>query len=144
MTSGKPGSWFARFARACSIWTGRPAAFVIATLVVVVWGFTGPLFDYSDTWQLIINTGTSVATFLMVFLIQSSQNRDTAAMELKLDEVIRALKGARNSMLNLEDLEQDELDAMRERYLKLAEHAKNIRTQSGQRRLKGNHAKSDR
>ena len=94
--------------------TGRPAAFMLALAVVLLWGLSGPLFGFSDTWQLVINTSTTIITFLMVFLIQNTQNRDTAAIQLKLDELIRATKGAHNALLDLEEIEDDLLD----RYLK--------------------------
>ncbi len=117
-------SLFARF----TIWsaraTGRPLATILAFSVIVAWAATGPLFHYSDTWQLVINTGTSLVTFLMVFLIQSSQNRDTEALQIKLDEVIRAMEQADNSLLILEELEEDDLDGIRERYRALAEQAR--------------------
>lgn len=103
---------FQRFAHATSNAVGSVWAFVIALLIVVVWGFTGPLFGYSDTWQLVINTGTTIVTFIMVFLIQSTQNRDARAMHLKLDELIRAMHGARNDLMNLEELPEEELDAL--------------------------------
>src|SRR4051812_25942820 len=98
----KGGSFFTRFARGTAVALGRPAAFVIAVLVIVTWGVTGPIFHYSDTWQLLINTSTTIVTFLMVFLIQATQNRDSQALHLKLDEIIRALEGARNSFIDLD------------------------------------------
>ena len=115
---------FTRFAEWAARATGRPVATVLAFAVIVVWAATGPIFHYSDTWQLVINTGTSLVTFLMVFLIQNSQNRDTVALQIKLDELIRAVKPADNSLLNLEQLEADELDRIRERYSALAEKAR--------------------
>jgi len=117
-------SWFARFARVVARAAGRPVTFVVATLVIVVWAVTGPLFGFSDTWQLVVNTGTTIVTFLMVFLIQSTQNRDTEALQVKLDELIRAVDGARNTMLNIEELDEDELDEIRARYERLAERAR--------------------
>jgi len=117
-------SLFTRFAKETSRLAGRPATFMIAALVIVVWAVTGSLFDYSDTWQLVINTGTTIVTFLMVFLIQATQNRDTDALHLKLDEVIRALKGAKNSFINLEELDEDELLKLHEEYSRLAEDAR--------------------
>jgi low affinity Fe/Cu permease len=96
-------------------WAGRPPAFVIALVVVIVWGVTGPIFHYSDTWQLIINTGTTIVTFLMVFLIQNAQNRDASAMQAKLDELIRALEGPRNEFVGIENLTQPELEKIKKK-----------------------------
>ena len=117
-------SWFGRFARETSRTAGRPAAFMLAMGVVILWGATGPLFGYSDTWQLVINTGTTVVTFLMVFLIQATQNRDSEALQLKIDELIRATEGAHNALLDLEEIEEDQMDIIRSRYAKLAEAAR--------------------
>jgi low affinity Fe/Cu permease len=111
---------FARMARWCSRTAGRPSAFVLAVAVIVVWIVTGPLFHFSDTWQLVINTGTTIITFLMVFVIQNAQNRDTEAMQLKLDELIRCIEGAHTALLDLEELTEGELDAIRKRYQALA------------------------
>jgi low affinity Fe/Cu permease len=119
-------SWFTRWDRRAARISGRPVASVLAFSVVLAWLVTGPVFRYSDTWQLVINTGTSVITFIMVFLIQSSQNRDTEALQIKLDELIRAIEQADNTLLNLEELEEDELDHIRARYGKLAEEARKI------------------
>jgi low affinity Fe/Cu permease len=94
-------------------WTGRPPAFILALSVIVVWGITGPIFAYSDTWQLIINTGTTIVTFLMVFLIQNAQNRDGSAIQAKLDEIIRATSDARNGFIGIENLTQDELEQLK-------------------------------
>lgn len=105
---------FRQFAGRVSDTVGTPAAFIIALLFCVAWGASGPLFHYSDTWQLIVNTVTSIVTFLMVFVIQHSQNRDTAAMQLKLDEILRAVEGARSSMIRLEDLPDEELGRLQE------------------------------
>ena len=104
--------------------SGRPATFAVAVLVIVVWGITGPLFKYSDTWQLVINTGTTIVTFLMVFLIQNTQNRDTEAMQVKLDELIRATQGAHNALLNLEELDEESLTKFKKRYAALADAAR--------------------
>lgn len=117
-------SRFSRFARAIARATGRPSAFALAAGIIVVWAVTGPLFGFSDTWQLVINTGTTIVTFLMVFLIQNTQDRDAEAVQVKLDELIRATKGAHNTLLNLEDMEASELDALRQRYTALAEQAR--------------------
>lgn len=115
---------FTRFANLASRFAGSPASFMLAILVVLVWIVTGPLFGYSDTWQLVINTGTTVVTFLMVFLIQNSQNRDSKALQIKLDELIRATKGAHNALLDLEELEESELQALKDRYEALAKRAR--------------------
>ena len=115
---------FHQFSKTASRCAGHPFAFLTAVLVVAVWAATGPLFDYSDTWQLVINTGTTIITFLMVFLIQNTQNRDAAATQIKLDELIRAGQGAHNAMLDLEELSEEELEEFRIRYLKHAEDAR--------------------
>jgi low affinity Fe/Cu permease len=112
-------SLFRRFAEATSRHTGRPAAFLLAVAVVAVWALSGPLFHYGDTWQLVINTGTTIVTFLMVFLIQNTQNRDSAALQIKLDELIRATE-ARNSLLDLENADEETLERLRSAYRKLA------------------------
>ena len=124
--NGKSVAWFTRFARWTAFHTGRPSAFLIATLVIIAWAVTGPIFDYSDTWQLVINTGTTIVTFLMVFLIQHTQNRDSQALHVKLDELIRAKKGARNTLLNLDDLSDEELDQLRTGFAKIAAKAKEV------------------
>lgn len=110
---------FGRFAGCASTWVGSKWAFVFAGFVIVVWGVSGPLFHYSDTWQLVINTGTTIVTFLMVFLIQNTQNRDARAINLKLDELIRAIDKARNHMINIENLSDMELDLLHAQYEKL-------------------------
>jgi low affinity Fe/Cu permease len=125
-------AWYSKCAKAISRLSGRPVVFVIAVATILVWLITGPLFGFSDTWQLVINTGTTIVTFLMVFLIQSTQNRDTEAIHIKLDELIRATKGAHNALLDLEELEEAELDAFRARYEALACAA---RLETGQGRL---------
>jgi low affinity Fe/Cu permease len=117
-------SWFSRFARKTAQLSGRPITFALAAAIILVWAITGPLFGFSDTWQLVINTGTTVITFLMVFLIQNTQNRDTAAIQVKLDELIRATQGAHNALLDLEELEEEELESFRKRYEKLASAAR--------------------
>ncbi|WP_343854705.1 low affinity iron permease family protein [Rhodanobacter soli] len=113
---------FRRFAEVTSRQAGKPMAFVLAATLVLLWAATGPLFDYGDTWQLVINTSTTIITFLMVFLIQSSQNRDTAALQIKLDELIRTSQ-AHNALLNLEELDEDDLERIRRHYCKLAHQA---------------------
>jgi low affinity Fe/Cu permease len=113
-------SGFTRLARAASRFTGRPVCFGLALLVIAAWAVTGPLFGFSNTWQLVINTGTTIVTFLMVFLIQCTQNRDTEAMQIKLDELIRATRGAQNALMDLEDREESELDQLRSRYEDIA------------------------
>jgi low affinity Fe/Cu permease len=122
-----PSHLFNRLAKWASRASGRPLAFILALSVVLVWIVTGPLFGFSDTWQLVINTGTTIVTFLMVFLIQNAQNRDTEAIQLKLDELIRATRGAHNALLDLEGREEQELDAFRLRYIALARAARESR-----------------
>ena len=117
-------TWFTRFSKAASRATGRPAVFALALLFVACWAMSGFIFDFSNTWQLVINTFTTVVTFLMVFLIQSTQNRDSEAMQVKLDELIRTTKGAKNELLDLEELEEDELDRIRASYEHMAERAR--------------------
>jgi low affinity Fe/Cu permease len=117
-------SWYAGFAKSASHFCGRPRTFALAVAVIAVWIITGPIFAFSDTWQLVINTGTTIITFLMVFLIQNTQNRDTAAIQIKLDELIRATKGAHNALLDLEELEEEALDAFRQKYQTLASSAR--------------------
>ena len=117
-------SWFGRFSREISHAAGRPAAFMLAFGVVILWAVMGPLFGFSDTWQLVINTGTTVVTFLMVFLIQATQNRDSEAVQLKLDELIRATEGAHNALLDLEEIDEEKMDRIRKRYADLAEKAR--------------------
>lgn len=115
---------FARFASAAARRAGQPVAFGIACLVIVLWGFTGPIFHFSDTWQLVINTSTTIITFLMVFLIQNTQNRDSEAMHLKLDELIRSNREAHNALLDLEELTEQDLDRIRAGYARLAQQAR--------------------
>ena len=115
---------FTRLAKTASRFTGRPLCFGLALLVVLVWIVTGPIFGFSDTWQLVINTGTTIVTFLMVFLIQATQNRDTEAMHLQLDELIRATRGAHNRLMDLEEREEDELDELREQYENIARRSR--------------------
>ena len=120
----RPTTWYSGFAKAASRFCGRPKTFALAAAVIAVWIVTGPIFAFSDTWQLVINTGTTIVTFLMVFLIQNTQNRDTEAIQVKLDELIRATKGAHNALLDLEELEEDVLDAFRRKYQALASSAR--------------------
>ena len=117
-------AWYSQFAKNTAHFCGRPRVFVIAVGVILVWIITGPFFRFSDTWQLVINTGTTIITFLMVFLIQNTQNRDTQAIQLKLDELIRATTGAHNALLDLEELEEENLDAFRTKYQALASAAR--------------------
>lgn len=117
-------TWFTHFTRGASRISGKPMTFLVAVGMIVVWGVTGPLFHYSDTWQLAINTTTTVITFLMVFVIQSTQNRDSEAMHVKLDELIRAIEVANNCMLDLEELEETELDRIRAEFQLLATRAR--------------------
>jgi low affinity Fe/Cu permease len=124
MRPTKSRSWFTRFAKRTAHSAGRPTAFIGATAVVLAWALTGPLFGFSDTWQLVINTGTTIVTFLMVFLIQSTQNRDSEAMQVKLDEIIRAIGHAKNELLDLEELEEKELDQIKETYQEMARTAR--------------------
>lgn len=117
-------SWFTRTAKAAARAAGRPATFVVAVTIILIWAISGPFFHFSDTWQLVINTGTTIITFLMVFLIQNTQNRDTEALQIKLDELIRAVNTAHNALLDLEELDDDELDTIRKDYLDLAKTAR--------------------
>jgi low affinity Fe/Cu permease len=120
-------SWFGRFARGTSRAAGRPAAFMLALGIVLLWVITGPMFGFSDTWQLVINTGTTIVTFLMVFLIQATQNRDSEALQVKIDELIRATEGAHNALLDLEEIDEEKMDRIRAGYSKLAEEARDAK-----------------
>ncbi|MBF0524211.1 MAG: low affinity iron permease family protein [Deltaproteobacteria bacterium] len=124
MRPTKSSSWFTIFAKTTSRATGRSTAFMMAVAVIIVWVLSGPLFHFSDTWQLVINTGTTIITFLMVFLIQNTQNRDSEALQVKLDEIIRSIDGAHNGLLDLEELEDHELDSIRLNYSNLAKKAR--------------------
>jgi low affinity Fe/Cu permease len=117
----KKAGWFVRFAHHAAAITGRPGAFVLAVAAIIIWALSGPFFGYSDTWQLVINTATTIITFLMVFVIQNTQNRDTAAIHIKLDELIRVTQKARNVLLDLETLDDSELEKLREDYIRLAQ-----------------------
>ena len=117
-------SWFTRFTKSTARATGRPAAFMAAAGIILAWALTGPLFHYSDTWQLVINTSTTIVTFLMVFLIQSTQNRDSEAIHIKIDELLRAVKGAHTALLDLEELDERDLDKIRADYGTIARKAR--------------------
>ena len=131
----KKPSWFARFAQYVSHITGRPVAFMVAFTAIVIWGLTGQFFGFSDTWQLVINTATTIITFLMVFVIQNTQNRDTIAMQIKLDELIRVTQKARNELMDLEELDDNELEALRRDYERLAQEIpRHIERRRSQRR----------
>lgn len=120
---------FRKFARSAARWSGRPVAFILATAFILAWIVTGPIFHYSDTWQLVINTATTIVTFLMVFLIQNTQNRDSEAVQLKLDELLRSTHGAHNALLEIEELSEEELDEIKRCYAMLAKKAvKDLRT----------------
>ena len=134
MTAARSTSWFTRFAKAAARQTGRPLAFCLALGSIVVWVALGPAYGYSDTWQLVINTATTIVTFLMVFLIQNTQNRDSEAIQVKLDELIRATPQANAALLDLEELDEDDLDRIRAEYEQLAERA---RLEQGRRQAEG-------
>ena len=120
----KSHSWFIRFAKSTSRAAGRPATFCGALAIIVIWAASGPLFRFSDTWQLVINTGTTIITFLMVFLIQNTQNRDSQAIQVKLDELIRSIEGAHLALLDLEELEDEDLERICKDYRELADRAR--------------------
>jgi low affinity Fe/Cu permease len=121
MVKSKKGGLFDRFAKMSAAVAGRPVTFIIAVVIIVVWAATGPMFQFNDTWQLVINTSTTIITFLMVFLIQNTQNRDGHALQLKLDELIRATKGAHVALLDMEELTEEELMKIKECFTRLAE-----------------------
>ena len=125
------GSFYSELSKRVARFCGRPVTFALALGVILVWIVTGPIFGFSDTWQLVINTGTTIVTFLMVFLIQNTQNRDTAAIQLKLDELIRVTQGAHNALMDLEELEERQIEAFRARYERLASEAR-LRLQRGE------------
>src|SRR5215470_3667355 len=129
MRPTKSRSWFTRLTKWTAYAAGRPAAFVAAASIIVAWAALGPYFRFSDTWQLVINTGTTIITFVMVFLIQSTQNRDSEAVQVKLDEIIRAIGHARNELLDLEELEDADLDELKKTFLDLANQARYKRRQ---------------
>jgi low affinity Fe/Cu permease len=116
---------FRKFAGNISRWAGSPGAFTIAVLIILIWGITGPLFKYSDSWQLVINTGTTIVTFLMVFLIQNTQNRETRAINVKLDELIRAISEARNDMIDMENVSDEELEKVEDQFHQLINQLRN-------------------
>jgi low affinity Fe/Cu permease len=120
-------SVFTRLSQATAHWAGKPQTFFGALAIIVVWALSGPFFGFNDTWQLVINTSTTIVTFLMVFIIQNSQNRDTAAMQIKLDELINKLEGAREELLDLEELDEDKLEEMRAEFEELARKARELR-----------------
>ncbi len=120
----KLAKWFDKVSKIVTRATGRPSTFIIAACVVIVWAITGPIFNYSDTWQLVINTGTTIITFLMVFVIQQSQNKDTIALQLKLNELIASQKNASNRLIDIEDLTEDELEVLKKFYIRLSNLAK--------------------
>jgi low affinity Fe/Cu permease len=125
--AGRPyrsGSWFTRFAKSTARKAGHPATFCIAVAIILSWAASGPLFGFSDTWQLVINTGTTIVTFLMVFLIQNTQFRDAEAVQIKLDELLRVTRGAHTALLDLEELEDHELDVLHRRYEQVAKEAR--------------------
>ncbi|MGE3245218.1 MAG: low affinity iron permease family protein [Beijerinckiaceae bacterium] len=126
---------FTRFANTTARLAGKPMSFVICCAIIVTWAVTGPIFGYSDTWQLVINTGTTIVTFLMVFLIQNQQNRDGAAIQAKLDELIRALNGARNDLVGIEHLTDDEVDEILKALEKDAEGENSSDDRDGERKL---------
>jgi len=120
-------SFFTRLSQATAHWAGKPQTFFVALAIIVVWAASGPFFGFNDTWQLVINTSTTIVTFLMVFIIQNSQNRDTAAMQIKLDELINKLEGAREELLDLEELDEDKLEEMRLEFEEMARKARELR-----------------
>ena len=124
MRPTKSRSWFTRLTKWTAHAAGQPRTFMLAVLVVIGWALAGPIFNFSDTWQLIINTATTIATFLMVFLIQATQNRDGEAMQLKLDEIIRAIGNAKNELLDIEELEEADLNRIRKSYEDIARKAR--------------------
>jgi low affinity Fe/Cu permease len=130
MRPTKARTRFTRLAKWTAHVTGRATTFFFAFLIIIVWAVTGPIFHFSDTWQLVINTGTTIVTFLMVFLIQATQNRDSEAMQVKLDEIIRAIGSAQNELLDLEELEEEDLDKLKAMYCEMAEKARGKRSAS--------------
>ena len=125
--------WFTRFAQTAARFTGSPGCFIGAIALVIIWAASGPIFKFGDTWQLVINTTTTIITFLMVFLIQNTQNRDTEAMQIKLDELLRSHRSANNALLDLEELEEEELESLRSSYEDLAQRSRNRRNAKSRR-----------
>jgi low affinity Fe/Cu permease len=123
LPSRKTSPWFDNVAKLITKATGKPLTFIMAFTLIIVWGISGPLFDFSDTWQLVINTGTTIITFLMVFVIQQSQNKDTLALQLKLNELIASQKNASNRLIDIEDLTEKELEVLKKFYVKLSDLA---------------------
>ena len=120
----RPIGFLERFARMATAWTGTSGAFALAILIIIVWAVTGPIFDFDNTWQLVINTGTTIVTFLMVFLIQRAQNKDSQAVHLKLNELVAAVRGASNRLINVEDLSEDEVKLLHKHFCTLVELSK--------------------
>src|SRR5262245_26890307 len=130
MRPTKSTTWFTRLTKWTAYAAGRPVTFIVAASVIALWAVLGPHYRFSDTWQLVINTGTTIVTFLMVFLIQSTQNRDTEAIQVKLDELIRAVGHARNELLDLEELEEADLDGLKQTFIDLAKKARHERVEA--------------
>lgn len=126
-SSNSSPSFFTRLSHVTAHWAGKPQAFFLALTIIAVWGLSGPVFAFNDTWQLVINTSTTIVTFLMVFIIQNSQNRDTAAMQIKLDELILKLQGAREELLDLEELDEEAIEAKRAEFERMAAKARTRR-----------------
>jgi low affinity Fe/Cu permease len=124
-TQQNKGTWLERLSLLAARWSGSAWAFATAVSIVLLWGVTGPIFQYSDTWQLVINTGTTIVTFLMVFLLQRSQNKDSLAIQLKLNEIVAAVRGASNRLINVEDMCEEDINRLREHYAKLADLIRN-------------------
>jgi low affinity Fe/Cu permease len=118
--------WFTAFASRVAAWAGRPVVFAVAFGAILLWAIAGPIFDFSEAWQLTVNTATTIVTFLMVFVIQNTQNRDSRAMQIKLDELIRTTQHAHNALLDLEELDEEELDEFRKRYIDIARKAREL------------------
>ncbi len=129
----KQSKAFTHFAQAAARFTGKPMCFAIAAILIVAWAVTGPIFGFNNTWQLVINTGTTIVTFLMVFLIQNTQNRDTEALQIKLDELIRATASANNTLLALEELDDAAVEKQRKRFAELARQAREESAHNGAR-----------